>query len=78
MVDDKIFTNSARTTREELLVHLRPGDLHTHMYNDRQLELVDRFTGKVAPRMLEARRRGVLFAWGTAAAVFYGRWRPEP
>ena len=48
MVDDKIFTNSGRTTREELLDHLRPGDMHTHMYNDRQIELVDRFTGKVA------------------------------
>jgi dihydroorotase len=28
MVDDKIFTNSGRTTREELLDHLRPGDMH--------------------------------------------------
>jgi dihydroorotase len=28
MVDDKIFTNSGRTTREELLDHLRQGDMH--------------------------------------------------
>src|ERR1700733_7256148 len=30
MVDDKIFTNSQRTTQAELLEHLRPGDIHTH------------------------------------------------
>jgi hypothetical protein len=70
MVDDKIFTNSGRTTREELLEHLRPGDMHTHMYNDRQMELVDRFTGKVAPWMLEARRRGVLFDVGHGGGSF--------
>src|SRR4051812_30607143 len=70
MVDDKIFTNSGRTTREELLEHLRPGDMHTHMYNDRQMELVDRFTGKVAPWMVEARRRGVLFDVGHGGGSF--------
>ena len=70
MVDDKIFTNSGRTTREELLDHLRPGDIHTHMYNDRQLELVDRFTGKVALWMIEARRRGVLFDVGHGGGSF--------
>jgi len=70
MVDDKIFTNSGRTTREEVLDHLRPGDMHTHMYNDRQLELVDRFTGKVAPWMVEARRRGVLFDVGHGGGSF--------
>lgn len=70
MVDDKIFTNSGRTTREELLDHLRPGDIHTHMYNDRQMELIDRFTGKVAPWMLEARRRGVLFDVGHGGGSF--------
>ncbi|HEY2015151.1 MAG TPA: amidohydrolase/deacetylase family metallohydrolase, partial [Bryobacteraceae bacterium] len=70
MVDDKIFTNSGRTTREELLVHLRPGDIHTHMYNDRQIELIDRFTGKVEPWMLEARKRGVLFDVGHGGGSF--------
>jgi dihydroorotase len=70
MVDDKIFTNSGRTTREELLEHLRPGDIHTHMYNDRQMELVDRFTGKVAPWMVEARKRGVLFDVGHGGGSF--------
>jgi len=70
MVDDKIFTNSGRTTKEELLVHLRPGDIHTHMYNDRQIELIDRFTGKVEPWMIEARQRGVLFDVGHGGGSF--------
>jgi dihydroorotase len=70
MVDDKILTNSERTTQEELLKHLRPGDIHTHMYNDRQIELVDRFTGKVQPWMIEARKRGVLFDVGHGGGSF--------
>src|SRR3984957_3741848 len=70
MVDDKIFTNSQRTTQAELLEHLRPGDIHTHMYNDRQIELIDRFTGKVQPWMIEARKRGVLFDVGHGGGSF--------
>lgn len=70
MVDDKIFTNTGRTSREELLGHLRPGDIHTHMYNDRQIELVDRFSGKVQPYMVEARKRGVLFDLGHGGGSF--------
>jgi len=70
MVDDKIFTNTGRTSRDELLEHLRPGDIHTHMYNDRQIELVDRFNGKVQPYMVEARKRGVLFDLGHGAGSF--------
>ena len=70
MVDDKIFTNTGRTTREKVLDHLRPGDLHTHMYNDRQVELISRFTGKVQPYMIEARRRGVLFDLGHGGGSF--------
>jgi len=70
MVDDKIFTNSGRTTEQELLDHLRSGDIHTHMYNDRKVELVDRFTGKVQPWMTEARKRGVLFDVGHGGGSF--------
>jgi len=70
MVDDKIYTNSGRTMREELLEHLRPGDIHTHLYNDRQVELIDRFTGRVQPWMPEARRRGVLFDVGHGGGSF--------
>jgi len=70
MVDDKIFTNAQRTTADELLIHLRPGDIHTHMYNDRQVELIDRFTEKVQPWMIEARKRGVLFDVGHGGGSF--------
>jgi dihydroorotase len=70
MVDDKIFTNAGRTTRDKLLVHLRPGDIHTHMFNDRQLEVVSRFDGKLQPWMAEARARGVLFDLGHGAGSF--------
>jgi dihydroorotase len=70
MVDDHIFTNSGRTTREKLLEHLRPGDIHTHMFNDRQIELTDRFSGKVQPWMVEARQRGVRFDVGHGGGSF--------
>ena len=70
MVDDKIFTNSGRTSREKLLDQLRPGDMHTHIFNDRQLEVIDRFTGKVQPYVWEARKRGVLFDLGHGAGSF--------
>jgi hypothetical protein len=42
MVDDHIFTNTGRNTREKLLDICRPGDMHTHSFNDRQIELIDR------------------------------------
>ncbi|MFN7921431.1 MAG: amidohydrolase/deacetylase family metallohydrolase [Bryobacteraceae bacterium] len=64
MVDDKIFTNAGRTSREKLLDVMRPGDMHTHMYNDRQVEIISRFNGKVEEYAIEARRRGVLFDLG--------------
>lgn len=64
MIDDKIFTNAARTSEEKLLRVMRPGDMHTHMFNDRQVEIVSRFNGKVQPYALEARKRGVLFDLG--------------
>jgi len=70
MVDDKIFTNSERTSREKLLDVMRPGDMHTHMYNDRQVEVISRFNGKVQEYALEARRRGVLFDLGHGGGSF--------
>ena len=70
MIDDKIFTNSGRNTREKVLDKMRPGDIHTHMYNDRQIEVISRFNGKVQPYMLEARRRGVLFDLGHGGGSF--------
>jgi dihydroorotase len=70
MVDLNIMSNSGRTTREKLLDVMRPGDIHTHMYNDMHLEMLDRFTGKLQPYMTEARRRGVIFDMGHGGAGF--------
>ena len=70
MVDDKIFTNTGRTSREKLLDVMRPGDMHTHMYNDRQVEIVSRFNGRVQEYAREARKRGVLFDMGHGAGSF--------
>lgn len=70
MIDDKIFTNAGRTSREKVLDKMRPGDMHTHLYNDRQIEVISRFNGKVQPYMLEARKRGVLFDLGHGAGSF--------
>jgi dihydroorotase len=70
MVDDKIFTNTGRTSREKLLDVMRPGDMHTHMYNDRQVEIVSRFNGKVHEYARQARVRGVLFDLGHGGGSF--------
>jgi dihydroorotase len=70
MIDDKIFTNSGRTSREKLLVKMRPGDMHTHVFNDRQLEVINRFNGKLQPYIMEARKRGVLFDLGHGGGSF--------
>jgi dihydroorotase len=70
MVDLGILSNSGRDTRTKLLDIMRPGDLHTHFYNDRQIELVDRFNGTIQPYMWEARRRGVLFDLGHGGGSF--------
>jgi dihydroorotase len=70
MVDSGILSTSGRHTREKLLDYLRPGDMHTHAYNDRQLELVNRFSGQVQPYIWEARKRGVLFDLGHGGGSF--------
>lgn len=70
MVDDKIFTNTGRHSREKLLDVMRPGDMQTHMYNDRQVEIINRFNGKVQEYAVEARKRGVLFDLGHGGGSF--------
>jgi dihydroorotase len=70
MIDDKIFTDTGRTSREKVLEKMRPGDMHTHVFNDRQLEVVSRFNGKVQPWIWEARKRGVLFDLGHGGGSF--------
>jgi len=70
MVGDKIFTGTGRTSKEKLLQRMRPGDMHTHVFNDRQLEVVDRMTGKLQPYILDARKRGVRFDLGHGGGSF--------
>lgn len=70
MIDSSVLTNSGRNTREKLLDILRPGDIHTHTYNDRQIDLLDRFSGRIQPYVQEARRRGVLFDLGHGGGSF--------
>jgi len=70
ILDNHILTKFDRDTRTKLLDILRPGDMHTHFYNDRQVEVLDRFTKKVQPYMHEARRRGVLFDMGHGNGSF--------
>jgi len=70
ILDNHILSKYDRDTRTKLLDILRPGDMHTHFYNDRQVEVISRFGGKLQPYMLEARRRGVLFDMGHGNGSF--------
>ena len=70
IVDNSILTSNDRDTRTKLLKYFRPGDIHTHMFNDRHLEIVDRFSGKVQPYMYEAREKGRLFDLGHGNGSF--------
>ena len=70
MLDNNILSWMGRDTRTKLLEKMRPGDLHTHFYNDRHLELLDRKTGQIQPFMREARQRGVLFDLGHGGGSF--------
>ena len=70
IVDNSILTNNDRDTQTKLLKYFRPGDIHTHMFNDRHLEIIDRFTGKVQPYMYEAREKGRLLDLGHGNGSF--------
>ena len=70
IVDNSILTNNDRDTETKLLKYFRPGDIHTHMFNDRHLEIVNRFTGKVQPYIYEARKKGRLFDVGHGSGSF--------
>ncbi len=54
-----------------ILKHLRPGDIHTHVYGQGTPQLDEH--KKLQPYMLEARRRGVLFDVGHGAGSFWFR-----
>jgi dihydroorotase len=70
MLDNNILSWTGRETRTKVLEKMRPGDLHTHFYNDRHVELLDRRTGQIQPFMHEARKRGVLFDLGHGGGSF--------
>jgi dihydroorotase len=70
MLDNNILSWTGRDTRTKVLEKMRPGDLHTHFYNDRHVELLDRQTGQIQPFMYEARKRGVLFDLGHGGGSF--------
>ena len=54
-----------------ILRHLRPGDIHTHVFA-RQFPIIDG-SGKVFDHMFEARQRGIHFDVGHGAASFWFR-----
>jgi dihydroorotase len=60
-----------RSYRDLLLEHLRPGDIHTHVYAQHIPSLDD--AKQVQAYMFEARSRGVLFDLGHGAGSFW--WR---
>ena len=70
ILDNNILSWTGRDTRTKVLEKMRPGDLHTHFYNDRHVELLDRRTNKIQPFMYEARKRGVLFDLGHGGGSF--------
>ncbi|MYA79246.1 MAG: amidohydrolase/deacetylase family metallohydrolase [Acidobacteriia bacterium] len=60
-----------RGYRELLLEHMRPGDLHTHVYS-RRFDWLDE-NKKVKSYMWEARKKGILFDVGHGNDSFYFR-----
>ena len=60
-----------RGYRELLLEHMRPGDMHTHVYS-RRFDWLDE-NNKVKSYMWEARKKGVLFDVGHGNGSFYYR-----
>jgi dihydroorotase len=73
-----------RTYKQLILDHMRPGDVHTHMYGQ-HIEQLDA-NRKVPDYMWEARKRGILFDVGHGGGSFWFRvakpameqgWRPD-
>jgi dihydroorotase len=63
--------NPERTYRELILDHMRPGDVHTHMYGQHITQLDE--ARRVNDYVWEARKRGVLFDIGHGAGSFWFR-----
>ena len=64
-----IHIGGSYTPLEELLALMRKGDVVTHSFNSHPHGLLDE-DGKLAPEVLEARARGVLFDVGHGAGSF--------
>jgi len=60
-----------RSYEDLILKHMRPGDIHTHVFAQ-QFPILDA-NGKVNDFLLEARRRGIIFDVGHGAASFWFR-----
>ena len=60
-----------RTYRELILEHLRPGDMHTHMYAQKLAQIDE--NREVYDYVWEARKRGVQFDVGHGGASFWFR-----
>jgi len=69
MVD--FWPRDGRTYDDLILKHMRPGDIHTHVFAQ-QFPLLDA-QGKVQKYMHEARKRGIIFDVGHGAGSFW--WR---
>jgi len=69
MVDSR--TIPTRPYKDMLLVHLRPGDIHTHIYSQ-HIPLLNE-GGVVNDYVWEARERGVIFDVGHGAGSFWFR-----
>ncbi len=54
-----------------ILKHLRPGDIHTHVFAQQFPIILE--GGRLNPIMLEAQRRGIIFDVGHGAASFWFR-----
>ena len=60
-----------RTYRELIIEHLRPGDMHTHMYGQQHAQIDA--NRRVHDYVWEARKRGVLFDVGHGGGSFWFR-----
>ena len=60
-----------RSYRELILEHMRPGDMHTHMYSGKIAQIDD--DDRVHDYVWEARKRGVLFDLGHGGGSFLFR-----
>ena len=75
MLDNNILSWTGRDTRTKLLEKMRPGDLNTHFYNDRHVELLDRRTGRSSLSCTRPASGASSSISGTATGASCGRWR---